>query len=129
MARLIFLDTHIAVWLYAGQLERFNPALRKDLNDGALRISPIVTLELQYLHEIGRLTVSGREVVEGLQRSIGLEIDDTPFEQVVACALKNTWTRDPFDRLITAQAALGDHPLLSKDHHIRDHYEHAYWKE
>ena len=129
MAGLIFLDTHVAAWLYAGQLERFSTALRKDLNDAVLRISPAITLEAQYLHEIGRISVPGREVVEELQRSIGLEVDDAPFEQVIAQALDNTWTRDPFDRLIVAQAALGNHPLLSKDRHIREHYEYAYWPE
>ncbi|MFT5090427.1 MAG: PIN domain nuclease of toxin-antitoxin system [Planctomycetota bacterium] len=129
MAGLIFLDTHVVVWLYAGQLERFGAELRQDLNDAALRISPAVTLEAQYLHEIGRLSVSGQDVIEELQRSIGLAIDDTPFEQVVAQSLDNTWTRDPFDRLIVAQAALGNYPLLSKDRHIREHYEYAYWRE
>ncbi len=129
MAGLIFLDTHVAVWLYAGQLERFSAKLRQDLNDADLRISPAVTLEAQYLHEIGRLSASGREVVEELQRSIGLAVDEAPFAQVITQALEQTWTRDPFDRLITAQAALGNHALLSKDHHIRDHYQRAYWRE
>ena len=71
MAGLIFLDTHVVVWLFAGQLERFSAALRKDLNEAVLRISPAVTLEAQYLHEIGRISVPGHEVTA--------ELDDGPI--------------------------------------------------
>jgi PIN domain nuclease of toxin-antitoxin system len=37
------------------------------------------------------------------------------------------WTRDPFDRLITAQAALGESTLLTKDDTIRTNYANAVW--
>ena len=37
------------------------------------------------------------------------------------------WTRDPFDRLITAQAALDDSPLLTKDDTIHTYYPEAVW--
>ena len=68
-----------------------------------------------------------RAAIEELRRAIDLQISDTPFSQVVAQALRHTWTRDPFDRILTAQAALGQHRLLTKDRTIRDHYPRAYW--
>ena len=37
------------------------------------------------------------------------------------------WTRDPFDRLITAQAAVDDSPLLTKDDTIHTYYPKAVW--
>jgi PIN domain nuclease of toxin-antitoxin system len=37
------------------------------------------------------------------------------------------WTRDPFDRLITAQAASYNQVLLTKDETIRKHYANAIW--
>jgi len=127
MADLIYLDTHVVVWLYAGDLNLFSSQIQRDLEENALFISPIVSLEVQYLREIGRITAEAGEVVDELRRAIDLQISDTPFSQVVAQALRNTWTRDPFDRIITAQAALGQHRLLTKDRMIRDHYDHAYW--
>ena len=127
MADLIHLDTHVAVWLYAGDLNLFSPRTRRDLEENALFISPIVTLEIQYLREIGRISAEAGEMIEELRRTIDLQISDTPFSQVVAQALRNTWTRDPFDRIITAQATLGQHRLLTKDRTIRDHYQRAYW--
>jgi len=128
MADLIYLDTHVVVWLYAGDLNLFSPRVQRDLEENALFISPIVSLEVQYLHEIGRITTEASEVIDELRRAIDLQISDIPFSQVVAQALRNTWTRDPFDRIITAQAALGQHRLLTKDRTIRDHYDRAYWE-
>lgn len=127
MADLIYLDTHVVVWLYAGDLDLFSSRIQRDLEENALFISPIVSLEVQYLREIGRITAEAGDVIEELRRTIDLQISDTPFSQVVAQALRNTWTRDPFDRIITAQAALGQHRLLTKDRTIRDHYDRAYW--
>jgi len=127
MADLIFLDTHVVVWLYAGDLEVFPSGVRQEMEESELLISPMVSLELAYLREIDRITVGAREVIEELQRTIGLQISDTPFAQVISQALLNTWTRDPFDRIIVAQAALGQNRLLTRDRMLRDHYEHAYW--
>jgi PIN domain nuclease of toxin-antitoxin system len=46
---------------------------------------------------------------------------------VVARARELRWTRDPFDRLITAQAAIGEDVLLTADESIRARYPHAEW--
>ena len=128
MDDLIFLDTHVVVWLYAGDLALFPRTVRQDLEENELFISPIVSLELEYLHEIDRVSVGSNVVVDELRRTIGLQISDTPFAQVVSRALLNTWTRDPFDRIITAHAALGECRLLTRDQTIRDHYSRAYWE-
>ena len=115
------------MWLYAGDLELFPPRVRQDLEESELLISPIVPLELEYLCEIDRTTVGSREVIEELQRTIGLQISDTPFVQVISQSLLNTWTRNPFDRIKAAQAALEQSRLPTRARMMRDHYEHAYW--
>jgi PIN domain nuclease of toxin-antitoxin system len=38
-----------------------------------------------------------------------------------------TWTRDPFDRIIVAQARLRGAPLLTKDRTIQTHHAEAFW--
>ncbi len=53
---MIYLDTHVVVWLYAGLTARLRPAARDLLNTSDLAISPMVFLELQYLYETGRTT-------------------------------------------------------------------------
>lgn len=127
MESLIYLDTHVAAWLYAGLLELFGQRVRAFLDGEDLLVSPMVELELQYLHEIDKIAEDGRTVVEGLSAKVGLRVCDLPFAQVVSRGLDQSWTRDPFDRLIVAQAALAGAVLLTKDCTIRRHYPRAFW--
>lgn len=129
MAPLIYLDTHVVAWLYAGRLDLLPIAARRRLEAGDLLISPMVELELEYLFENRRTTKSGREVVESLRQDFGLKICDLPFPQVIEAALEQTWTHDPIDRILVAQAALRQAPLLTKDDLIRKHYARATWDE
>lgn len=52
---MIYLDTHVIVWLYLGNLSKFSDPAKVAINTQEIAISPIVSLELTYLHEIGRL--------------------------------------------------------------------------
>ena len=119
---LIFLDTHIAVWLYDGLSDRFSPKAKKLINEAAVFISPIVRLELQYLKEINRISDSADVIFETLNQSIGLEIADSNFQKVVTVALSFDWTRDPFDRLIAAEAQLNNAYLITADKRIQKNY-------
>jgi PIN domain nuclease of toxin-antitoxin system len=127
MAAVIHLDTHVVVWLYAGDTSRFPVGARRRLEREALRISPIVALELQYLHEVGRISESASAVLEDLSHRLGLAEDGGDFASVVTAARALAWTRDPFDRLIVGHAAVGGTSLLTKDRTIRRHYRHAVW--
>jgi PIN domain nuclease of toxin-antitoxin system len=125
---VIYLDTHVVAWLYIGSLERLSSTARAALEeDPEPTVSPMVLLELEYLYEIGRAKAPSAEVLASLQRTLGLRISDTPFETVAARAATENWTRDPFDRIIVAQAALDGAPLLSRDRQIAEHYAHILW--
>jgi PIN domain nuclease of toxin-antitoxin system len=124
---VIYLDTHVVIWLYAGELEKFSAAMLNTLNSNPLRISPMVILEMEYLYEIKRIKQHSAEIAEILAKTIGLEIGTLPFESVVRTALQYKWTRDPFDRLIVAQAAVRHQPLVSKDEIIQAHYPRTIW--
>lgn len=52
---------------------------------------------------------------------------DLPFPDVVKRALTVTWTQDPFDRLIVAQAATRNARLLTKDRVLRKRYGLSIW--
>lgn len=129
MATVTYLDTHVVVWLYAGEVGRFHGAVRAALRRDELRVSPMVLLELAYLHETGRTTVPGEIVVAELAARLGLSVCDAPFPEVARIAAGMTWTRDPFDRIIVAQAARSSAPLLSKDEQIREQYPQAVWAD
>jgi PIN domain nuclease of toxin-antitoxin system len=124
---LIYLDTHVVAWCYAGRVDLLSKRARALIDTEESRVSPAVILELQYLREIGRLTVGANAIVHSLAAQIGLQISDLPFAAVVDSAIEQGWTRDPFDRLIVGQAKLHDKVLLTKDRTIRRHYTNAVW--
>jgi PIN domain nuclease of toxin-antitoxin system len=124
---LIYLDTHVVVWLYAGLAEKFSEPVHRLINQQDLYVSPIVRLELQYLYEIQRITVGADAIVTDLAGRIGLQVCDKSFSLIVSKASGCAWTRDPFDRLIVANAALNDDVLLSKDPDILEKYAYARW--
>lgn len=127
MAAVIYLDTHVVAWLYAGENDLFPDKVRALIDTHELLISPIVELELEYLYELRRTTQPGSVVVEALEQELGLARCDLPFPQVIAAALTQTWTRDPFDRIVVAQALVRKTELLTRDASIRDHYPGAIW--
>lgn len=124
---MIYLDTHVVVWLYAGQTEKLGEKARSCINENDIYVSPIVSLELQYLLEIKRITPKPQTVISALSESIGLNVCDKNFYQIVQCAQQYSWTRDPFDRIIVAQAGLNDNILVTKDQTILTHFKPAVW--
>jgi PIN domain nuclease of toxin-antitoxin system len=122
-----YIDTHVAVWLYDALQDRFSAPAWRALDAHEPIISPMVKLEVQYLHEIGRFRFDADEVCRELANSVGLQVSPVAFADVVEVALAIDWTRDPFDRLIVAEAAVGDHPLVTGDRHIRQNYPYALW--
>jgi len=126
---MVFLDTHVVVWLYGGLLDKIPKGIHTILNSEDLFISPMVSLEMEYLFEIKRTTEPSKTVVRFLQKQINLQICQSEFSSVIDLARKQKWTRDPFDRIIVAQAALERNTLITKDSYILSNYRHAYWDQ
>ncbi len=124
---MIFLDTHVLVWLYAGLPDPFSERAKQELQNGDLVISPIVLLELQYLYEAKKITKNGDTIFASLQKTTGVRMVEYHWEEVMCAALPLTWTRDPFDRIIVAHALHHKATLLTKDRQIRRHYAGAVW--
>ena len=124
---MIYLDTHVVVWLYMGEPSRLSDNAKHAVCEHELRISPMVILELTYLREIGRLTTEPEVISDFLGQALGLKVCRLPFEEVVLSAMTQAWTRDPFDRIIVGQAARRQCGLLTKDEMIRENYSHAVW--
>lgn len=87
----------------------------------------MVLLELEYLNEIGRITLPSVPVYEYLHNKIDLQVSNKPFAEIIREASKMNWTRDPFDRIIVGNAAAETAVLITKDNSILEHYEHAVW--
>ena len=87
----------------------------------------MVQIELTDLHEIDRLGVGGADIIADLARRIGLQLSDAPLDALVETAAALTWTRDPFDRLIVADALVTGTTLVTTDRAIRDQTAVALW--
>lgn len=128
MATLTHLDTHVLVWAVSPESHhRLSPSARRSLEDDTLRVSPMVTLELAYLHEIGRLEHSSHQVMARAELRLEARVASEPFAAVVEEAMAMGWTQDPFDRLIAAQATAAGARLLTRDETIRENVDRAFW--
>ena len=125
---ICYIDTQVAVWLAEANLARISQKALSLIEIADLRISPMAVVELQYLYEIRRVIVRPPDILVKLNAELGLNICDHPFPIIAEIALAETWTRDPFDRIIVAHArANGAAPLLTKDEVIRENYHNARW--
>lgn len=123
---MIFLDTNAVIYLYTGSRSLSERAVLL-INRHDCRISPLVKLELLYLYDIGRLTKKPDIIAVALSEDIGLEVHDQLLGSIVTAAASLSWTRDPFDRLIVAQAKINDSYLVTSDRTILEHYKKAIW--
>jgi PIN domain nuclease of toxin-antitoxin system len=125
---MIYLDTHVVLWLYLRKGEGISERARQSIEyEPEILISPMALLELDYLHEIGRTTLGSEPVFNYLHQKIDLQVCQKSFPDVIRTASQLSWTRDPFDRVITAQAATDGSSLITKDEIILHHYENAVW--
>jgi PIN domain nuclease of toxin-antitoxin system len=108
-------------------LEKLSSLALKTIEEEDLVASPAAVLELEFLHEIGRLQPTASKLIGVLEQDLGLRVCELPFRTVVQHALKESWGRDPFDRLIVGNAKANDATLVTKDEKIRRYYARAIW--
>lgn len=124
---MILLDTHIVVWLYEDPQRLIPSQVLQRLNDEPLALSPFVRLELQYLYEVKKVAVPAQSIIDDLAPKLEMALTDPPSALVCQVATTLDWTRDPFDRLICAQAVATGTALVTKDRMIRKHVSLAWW--
>jgi PIN domain nuclease of toxin-antitoxin system len=116
------------IWLCEGLTDKLTPAASQAIESSPIEISPMVLVELEYLFEIKRILKPPLALLDQLHTLIGLRMSDHPFPAVAQAALFETWTRDPFDRMIVAQARSdGYSGLVTADAKIQQHYSKTIW--
>jgi PIN domain nuclease of toxin-antitoxin system len=124
---IAYLDTHTAIRLAHGRARIGREAARLVQRAGML-ISPVVLLEIEYMYEIGRVMLPAKDILRKLDHELGVRLCELSFADVASAALDEKWTRDPFDRVIVAQARVnGLAPLISADEQIAQHYPRTVW--
>jgi PIN domain nuclease of toxin-antitoxin system len=113
----LLLDTHVVVWWLedANRLSRRAATLLANRNNSIL-ISAAVGWELAIKVNLGKLKPSS--ILDGLNRAMEQEaFSELPItlQAGVRAGLLPTHHRDPFDRMLVAQAQSLNIPILSAD--------------
>lgn len=114
----LLIDTHILVWIVLND-RRLSNAQRQALGDptNAIVVSPVVAYELTQLQVTGRIPMS--EPIDRLQKLVGFECADLPFECWLMLKSLPDLHRDPIDRLLVAHALCAGMTLVSADNKVR----------
>lgn len=107
--------------------ERLSVPARESIESSDPLVSPMVLLELAYLHELGRARDPAETMLAALRRDIGVQLAEASLNELVQASLDLSWTHDPFDRLIAAHAIVADAPLVTADRTIRENLAQAIW--
>jgi PIN domain nuclease of toxin-antitoxin system len=125
---IAYLDTNALIWLAQGSLDGISPKVDRLLKNAELLFSPMVLLELEYLYEVKRIKRTARDIQKKVEYEAGVLLCELPFPAVANAALDEKWTRDPFDRMIVANAkANGFAWLISADGEIAKYYPRTVW--
>ena len=110
------LDTHIFIWFISGS-DRLNGKVREQIenNDNLLSIASLWEIAIKF--SIGKLDLklSIEQLVEEQIIANGIEILDITTEHIAVVADLPLHHRDPFDRLIIAQAKVEKIPVVGVD--------------
>ena len=114
----ILLDTHIFIW-WNGNLELLSASARSlcENPNNRLVLSLVSVWEMQIKFQLGKLAFHQplREIVESQCQNNGIEILPITAEHIYALQHLPSHHRDPFDRLLLAQALIEQTPLLTAD--------------
>jgi PIN domain nuclease of toxin-antitoxin system len=114
----LLLDTHVVLWA-ALEPERIQPECRAAIENASneVRVSVVSALEIAIKQSLGKLALvrpAEQWVTEVLQKS-GFEPLDLELSAALRVRAMPWHHRDPFDRLLVAQAAEGAFTLATRD--------------
>lgn len=126
----LLLDTCALIWFFAGS-DRINHRLRSLLTDPGndLRMSDVSVLELVIKHQLGKLgwEQPPSRLLPALARKHRLNSEPLTVQAIYHLEVLPFLHRDPFDRLLIAQAVTSDCLLVTPDPLIRQYSVKTIW--
>jgi len=124
------LDSHAFIW-WAGEPARLSPLALSLCSspDHTLVLSVANVWEMQIKFQLGKLRLVSplQEIIESQQRTNALEILPVTLGHIWGLAKLPELHKDPFDRLLIAQAAAEDLPLITHDPLIAQYPVRIVW--
>lgn len=125
----LLLDTHAFLWFVTGDAQLSRGARRAlEAADNELILSAASVWELAIKAGLGRLTLPGSVatyVAEKVEQ--GLRVLSVDWTHAAAVEKLPPHHRDPFDRLLAAQALLENLPLVTGDRAFRAYGVKVVW--
>ena len=123
--RNVLLDTLVLLWWLDGSSRLSQAARGAIIASEAVYVSSATAWEIGIKASQGKLDFSG-DLGEQLSQNDFRPLPISISHAVAAAALP-FHHRDPFDRLIVAQAKIGGGKLITRDRRIREHFTDAVW--
>jgi len=125
----LLLDTHVFLWFVAGD-QRLSANARRAMEaaDAELFLSAASIWEMAIKSSLGRLTLPlplDEYIAEKLTQ--GFRVLPVDWAHTAAVEKMPFHHRDPFDRLLIAQATAEDLPLVSADPELRAYKVKLIW--
>lgn len=118
----LLLDTHIFLWCIEGSRHLTATTKNKIKTADEVYISSVSIWEAAIKNGLGKLDVNLDELVEAISLSGFLELPLTSKHAAATCKLPHLH-RDPFDRVLIAQAISEPLKLLTADHQLAAYSE------
>ena len=114
----VLLDTHVLIWMMTVP-ERLGPVATSlvDDEDTELVLSAASTWEIAIKHSIGRMQLPDEpeRLMPVVMRESGIDSLPVEHRHALRVARLPLHHRDPFDRLLIAQAQLEEIPIVTAD--------------
>ncbi|MEZ5866165.1 MAG: type II toxin-antitoxin system VapC family toxin [Geminicoccaceae bacterium] len=109
----VLLDTHALLW-WLDDDPRLGTRARRTIARGDITVSIVTFWEIALKHGIGKLAIAPEPVAHAVDRS-GFAMLDLARHHCFALARLPLHHRDPFDRMLIAQAQSEEMPILTSD--------------
>jgi PIN domain nuclease of toxin-antitoxin system len=109
----LLLDTHVLLWLLAGEQSRFGPKALQAFGERAALVSAATVWEVAIKRRLGKLHAPSN-LVETVAAA-GLHLLSITASHAEHVADLPDFHRDPFDRVLVAQARLENLTIVTAD--------------
>ena len=113
----VLLDTHLLLWALS-QPSKLSPATRKQIVTAEVYVSAASIWEVSIKSALGKLAAKASDVLAGIEPA-GFTLLPISGEHAAKVAELPMLHKDPFDRMLVAQASVEPMVLLTNDETLR----------